>query len=458
MPVSTFESSMPASPQELFAWHTRPGAFARLKPPWQKLEILEPAPVANGSRVRLRLKKGWLWLSWTAEHHDVEPGRGFTDSQISGPFSRWIHRHEFEGTDGGSLLRDSIDYELPGGPLGRAIGTPQVRRDLERTFGFRHERTRRDLERHRAFATAPRLRLAVSGASGLVGASLVPFLTTGGHDVVRLVRGEARDPAEASWSPAGGILEPQAVAPIDAVVHLAGENVASGRWSAEKKARIRDSRVLGTRNLVESLRRMEEAPSTLVCASAIGFYGSRGAQALDEASAAGKGFLAETCQEWEQAALEAEDLGMRVVLLRFGVVLSPEAGALAKMLPIFRAGLGGRLGDGRQHMSWVSIDDAVAAIYQALLDPGLAGPVNVTAPEAATNAAFTRALGTALRRPTFFSVPAALTRVAFGEMADEMLLASAAVRPQRLLDAGFRFFDTALEDTLALLFGTSEAA
>lgn len=473
MPIQTFETKTAVTPEELFAWHTRPGAFERLSPPWQSVEIEKPAPVENGSQVLLRLKKGPLVFRCAATHQDVDPGRGFTDVLTAAPFARWVHRHDFEPDGNASVLRDRIDYKLAGGVLGRLLAGRQVRRDLATTFAFRHETTSRDLARHRGFADNPRLRIAVTGSSGLVGGNLVPFLTTGGHQVVRLVRGNPvhgnavrGGPAPGStgrsdtspWQPEVGLLSPEALGPLDAVVHLAGENIAGGRWTAARKQRIRASRIDGTRNLIRSLGQMENPPKTLVCASAIGYYGSRGDELLDEASASGEGFLAEICRDWEEAAGEAAAHGMRVVMLRFGVILTPAGGALAKMLPPFRFGVGGRLGDGRQYMSWVSIDDAVGAIHQALLDGRLSGAVNVVSPKPATNGEFTKALGRVLRRPTLFRVPEFGARTAFGEMADEMLLSSARVRPHRLEEVGFAFGDTDLDRTLARLLGKLEKA
>ena len=457
MPMATFHTSIDSSADELFSWHTRPGAFERLCPPWQSIEIEEPAAIEDGSRVKLRLKKGPVRFRWTAEHRDVEPGAGFTDVQVSGPFARWIHRHEFETIDRhASVLCDRIDYALRGGALGRLLAGRSVRRDLSTTFAFRHETTARDLARHRAFAREPRLRVAITGSSGLVGGNLVPFLTTGGHRVVRLVRNATDEPDVAGWRPETGLLSPNKFPPCDAVVHLAGENIAGGRWTPARKERIAASRVDGTRNLIRSLGQLEEPPPILVCASAIGYYGSRGAEHLDEQSASGDGFLAATCREWEEAAGEAASLGMRVVTLRFGVVLSPAGGALAKMLPPFRAGAGGRIGDGRQFMSWVSIDDTLGAIYQALFDERLSGPVNVVSPRPATNHEFTRALGRALGRPTLLPLPKQALRAMFGEMADEMLLASTRVRPHRLQEAGFDFLDVDLDRTLDRLLGKVE--
>jgi len=467
MPIQTFETKTPASSEDLFDWHTSRGAFERLCPPWQSVQIESPAPIENGSRVLLRLRKGPFGFRCAAEHQDVDPGRGFTDVMTARPFAHWVHRHDFEPDGGASVLRDRIDYELAGGALGRLLAGRQVRRDVATTFAFRHETTARDLARHRTFADSPRLRIAVTGASGLVGSNLLPFLTTGGHRVVSLVRGKpALDPAldkpvrhemarpdTSPWHPGTGLLSPETLGQVDAVVHLAGENIAGGRWTRARKQRIRASRIDGTRNLIRSLGKMENPPKTVICASAIGYYGSRGEELLDEESASGEGFLAEVCRDWEEAASEAGAHGIRVVMLRFGVILTPAGGALAKMLPPFRFGAGGRIGDGRQYMSWVSIDDAVGAIHQALLDERLSGAINVVAPQAATNDEFTKALGRVLGRPTFFPVPKFAARLLFGQMADEMLLSSTRVRPTRLEATGFRFDDTDLDHTLSRLLG-----
>lgn len=454
MPETTFETSLSTSADDLFAWHSRPGAFERLAPPWQRIRIDQPAPIVDGSRARLRLKKGPFWVHWLAEHRDVVPGRAFTDVQLEGPFSRWIHRHEFEPkNDSEALLRDRLDYALPAGVLGRAVAGRSVRRDIESTFAYRHATTARDLARHGSFEERSPLRVAVSGASGLVGSNLAPFLTTGGHEVVPLLRPGREQAGGISWSTEVGIERPETVRPFDALVHLAGENIAGGRWTRARKARIRDSRVEGTRALVRSLGELEKPPKALVCASAIGFYGSRGDEVVDEDSAAGEGFLADTCRDWEAAALEAESLGVRVVLVRFGIILSPAGGALAKMLPPFRLGGGGVLGSGSQFMSWISVDDAVGAIHHALQDDRLSGPVNAVSPQPVSNRDFTKTLGRVLRRPTIVPMPAPAARLLFGEMADEMLLASTRVHPGKLEKAGFRFDDPDLGGALSRLLG-----
>ncbi|MBI3328961.1 MAG: TIGR01777 family protein, partial [Nitrospinae bacterium] len=238
------------------------------------------------------------------------------------------------------------------------------------------------------------MNVVVTGSSGLIGSALVSFLVSGGHRVTRLVRSRARPgDAEVQWDPAAGTLETAGLEGLDAVVHLAGENIAAGRWTAERKARIRDSRVKGTQFLCDTLTRLAQPPKALVCASAIGYYADRGEEILREESPPGLGFLAEVCRAWEAAAAPAAQKGVRVVHLRIGVVLSPAGGALAKMLTPFKMGLGGRVGSGRQYMSWIALDDLVGVIHHALTTDTLQGPVNAVAPRPVTNLEFTTTVG-----------------------------------------------------------------
>ena len=296
------------------------------------------------------------------------------------------------------------------------------------------------------------MRISVTGSSGLIGSALVPFLTAQGHEVGRVVRSTTAA-GDWRWDPGAGHVDAGAVNGKDAVVHLAGESIAAGRWSAARKARIRDSRVHGTRVVAEAVARADPRPKALLCASAMGFYGDRGDERLTEASAPGRGFLSEVSREWEEACAPAREQGVRVVNLRFGIVLSPAGGALAKMLLPFRLGAGGVVGSGKQWWSWVGLDDAVGAIQHALVTPGLSGPVNVVAPNAVTNAEFTRTLGRVLARPTLFPVPVFAARLAFGEMADALLLASARVVPERLQQTGCVFHHPELEGALRHLLG-----
>jgi uncharacterized protein (TIGR01777 family) len=291
--------------------------------------------------------------------------------------------------------------------------------------------------------------IVVTGSSGLVGTALVDALQADGHLVRRMVRREVQDTErEIRWDPAAGWIDAGELEGVDAVVHLAGENLADHRWNEKVKQEIRDSRVLGTRLLTEALATLANKPSILCCASAIGYYGDRGDELLDETSPPGSGFLADVCQAWEAASALARDAGIRVVNLRLGVVLSKEGGALTKMLLPFKLGAGGVIGSGQQYWSWIALDDLVKVIKFALEGSDLAGPINAVAPVPVTNREFTKTLGHVLKRPTIFPMPAFAARLALGEMADEMLLASARVEPGVLTRSGFSFAHPELEGAL----------
>lgn len=452
-----YSSEMPATAAEVYRWHAQDGALARLTPPWERMEIEgRVTGIRSGSRVHLRLGRGPLRLQWIAEHEGVVPDSEFVDIQAKGPFKFWRHRHRFEeGTGSLSVLRDEIEYELPWGALGQAIGGRYVRRSLERTFEYRHQTTGADMELHERYADHPSLTVAITGAGGLIGSALTAMLTTGGHRVIKLVRSPTNGHGYGVlWDPSRGILEPEKLAGIDAVVHLAGESIAQGRWTERKKERILTSRVAGTSTLIRSLLDMENPPQTLISASAIGIYGDRGDEVLNEASATGtEGFLADVCRQWEEATRDAEAGGVRVVTARTGIVLSPAGGALAKMLPAFKLGAGGRLGSGEQYMSWISIDDAAGALLHMLMRPELRGPVNLVSPNPVRNLEFTRELGSVLRRPALIPMPAFAVRLLFGQMADEALLASTRVLPVQLEESEYRFRDPDLGPALRRLLG-----
>jgi uncharacterized protein len=300
------------------------------------------------------------------------------------------------------------------------------------------------------------MKVLVSGASGLIGSALVPLLTARGHEVVRLVRRQPEpDEAAVGWDPEHGLLEASRLEGLDAVVHLAGEGIAEGRWTAERKSRIRRSRVQATRSLAETLAGLRQPPRVLVSASAIGVYGDRGDEELHETSPPGDGFLAEVGRDWEAATEPAAAAGIRVVLSRFGIVLSRKGGALAKMLLPFRLGVGGRIGSGAQWMSWVALDDAIAAVLHALATASLAGPLNVVSPHPVTNAELARTLGRVLGRPALAPLPAFAVRLVLGEMGDALLLSSQRVKADRLLSSGYEFRHSRLEPALRHLLGRS---
>ncbi len=292
------------------------------------------------------------------------------------------------------------------------------------------------------------MRIIVSGSRGLVGTALTKALEADGHEIYRLVRHAPNSEREIEWSPDRYSIAISRIEGFDAVFHLAGESIASGRWNDDKKRKIRESRTKGTKLLADALANLSAPPKTLISASAIGYYGDRGDELLTENSSPGKDFLADVCVEWEKATEHARAKGVRVVNTRFGIILDKEGGALAKMLTPFRMGIGGRIGDGKQWMSWIALDDVIAALQFTLKNESMNSPVNFVAPNPVTNAEFTKTLGRVLSRPTIFPIPEFGVRLAFGEMADALLLSSQRVEPKQLTVAGYQFLYASLEPAL----------
>lgn len=450
---------LPAPAEEVFAWHERPGAFERLAPPWQRVDVLErQGGIRDGDRVTLRLLLGPVPWRWKLEHRGYVAGREWTDVQLEGPFARWEHHHRFVPLDGRRCrLEDTVTWAPPLGRLGEELATGFTERSLERLFQHRHRLLRADLALHARFAAAPRRTVAVTGASGFVGAALCQLLSTGGHRVLRLVRRTPVHDDELAWSPEAGVADPARLAGVDDVVHLAGEPI-SGRWTAERRERILASRVHGTRTLARALAALPAFRGAFVVASGVGYYGDRGEEVLCEDSHPGRTFLAEVCQEWERAAEPARERGIRVVHARLGIVLDPAGGALGALLRPARLGLNAVLGTGAQRVPWVTRDDAISALYFALLDVQMTGPVNVTAPHPVPQAELARTLARVLGRPGPLRLPAWALRRLAGEPLAAELLASERVHPVRLQAAGYHFRDPALEPALRRLLGRPEEA
>jgi uncharacterized protein (TIGR01777 family) len=444
-----YSSVVDAPIYEVFDWHTRPGAFTRLAPPWQPVRVVAEADSLQSGRAELGLPGG---LRWVADHQpdSYDPPRRFVDSigtegLASLPVRlavRWRHTHDFEELDG---ERTRVTDR---------VATPVPARALRAMFRYRHRQLADDIGVHRHAAAqglAPAT-VAVTGSSGLVGSQLTAFLSTGGHRVIRLVRHAATKSDERQWNPDDP--DPGLLAGVDAVIHLAGASIA-GRFTEEHRAAIRDSRIGPTRRLAELIAKSADGPKVLISASAVGYYGyDRGDQTLTEDSERGDGFLADVVAEWENATAPAEQAGVRVVRVRTGIVQSPRGGTLRLLRPLFAAGLGGRVGNGQQWLSWIGIDDLVDVYHRGLWDADLSGPVNAVAAEPVRNVDYTRTLAHVLRRPALLPVPPLGPRLLLGEQgARELACASQRVLPARLQQADHRFRRPDLEQTLRHLLG-----
>lgn len=457
MPILRRISELPVSAQTAQTWHAQPAAMARLTPPWLHLSPwaggLGEGPGSTTQWLRFVLRMGLLHRRWDLERSPLAEEHGWVTHQQRGPFRRWVHVERFlPRGDHACLLVDEVDWAWPRWLPARLWCGRTPRPALECAFALRHARAAHDLARHAVDASGAPLVVAVSGASGLVGRRLCAFLAAGGHQVRRLVRpGSHREPGEdtIAWDPASGRIDARALRGVDAVVHLAGANLAGGRWSARRKRELWASRVESTALLARTLAAMERPPRVLVVASAIGYYGDCGQAPVDEAAPRGSGFLAELCEAWEAAAEPARAAGIRTVHVRTGLVLAGEGGVLARLAPLFAAGLGGPLGNGRQRMSWIALEDLLTVFHRALLDDAWEGPVNAVAPDAPSNAAFTRALAHVLRRPAPWRAPAWAIRLGLGQLGSEALLAGQRVVPARLQAAGFAWRLPRLEDALA---------
>ncbi len=444
-----YESIVDHPLDEVFAWHTRPGAMPRLVPPWQPMTVVSETPSLADGRAVLGLPAGLLWV---AQHDGAayDPPHRFVDQLSSDGvrswppriIGKWRHTHEFSAEGpAATRVHDRVDAPVPAAAL-------------RPTFVYRHRQLADDLAAHREAAEAGLApsTIAVTGSSGLVGSALTALLTTGGHRVIRLVRRPAGHPDERQWNPDAPAVD--LLNGVDAVVHLAGTSIA-GRFTDSHRAAIRDSRIEPTRKLAEVAGRSTDGPRTFVTASAIGYYGfDRGDALLDEDGSRGEGFLADVVADWEAATAPAAQAGLRAVAVRTGIVQAARGGTLKLMRPLFAAGLGGRLGSGRQWLSWIGIDDLVDVYYRALYDQRLTGPVNAVAPNPVRNVDYTRSLATTMHRPAVLPVPAFGPRLLLGSQgARELAEANQRVVPAKLHDVGHRFRHPEVGQALAHQLG-----
>jgi uncharacterized protein len=449
------KSRINASVEEVFKWHERFGAIQRLSPPWDPLAVVfQKGGIQTGGEVVMKMKAGPIPFAWAARHFDYEENRLFKDKQIRGPFSTWIHTHRFSPeSPNACVLEDMIEYDLPFGPLSTRILDPLIRKKLERIFTYRHQTTLSDIYRHQTANVPKKMNILISGASGLIGSSLVPFLTTGGHRVFRLVRKPPSTADEIFWNPDSGFVDIEKIDGLDAVIHLAGENIGEGWWNENKKKKIVDSRVNGTATIVNAVLKLKKPPEVFLSASAIGYYGNRGNKILTEQDSAGNDFISEVCEKWEAAASGLIKEGIRVAFLRIGIVLSPFGGALKKLLTPFKFGFGGKISSGTQYMSWISMDDVIYAMHYILFNEHLNGPVNLVSPNPITNVDFSQILGRVLSMPVMFTVPKKIIEIFFGEMGRETILSSTRVIPNRLENSGYPFSHPDLESALRHMLG-----
>jgi uncharacterized protein len=427
----TFESQLPVSAEEAFAWHLREGALERLFPPWLNVEFLFPptSPDQEGREVGFKLRWGPFLFKWVLVHKNCIYGREFSDVQIKGPFRHYSHRYRFS-----SQFSDEITYSSPVAFLNK-----RIEKQFLRYFSWKHAVLREDLRAIDRYAKEP-LKILLSGSSGFIGSRLKVFLKLAGHEVVRLVRDKKESGKDAIfWDPARGEVRKEDFESFDAVIHLAGAGISNHRWSKKVKQQLFLSRCRDTWLLSQLLCRLYQPPKTFISASAIGYYGDRKEEELTEASARGEGFLADLCEKWERATDAIANRGTRVVHARFGAVLGAKGGMLRKVIRPFLWGAGGRLGGGKQYFSWIGIDDLLGGLYHCLMKEEIEGPINLVALQAVSQEEFTRLLAKKVGRPAFFHLPAWVLKLALGEMAQELILSSQKVKPQKLLETGYSF-------------------
>ena len=448
--------------EDVSGWHERPGALERLVPPWANVRVQRGAggPEMRG-RVDLRWGLGLIGLPWKLHRTECRFGELLVYEQRRGPFQHWRWERRFEpGCEKETALVDLVSWSPPSGMAGRAFSESRVRRTLERVVDFQARRLAADLDRIRRLGPGAGRRVAITGSSGLIGAELGYLLEASGYQVQRISRsprGKQGGHLESlRWDPESGELPGKPLEGLHAFVHLAGESIAGVRWTRAKKAAILSSREKGTALVSRTLSELNHPPQVLISSSAVGFYGHRGNEILSEESGPGDGFLSTVCTRSEASTHAARACGIRTVHMRSGLVLSAMGGALRTLLIPFGFGLGGRIGSGRQYLSWIDLDDEIGMIVHCI-EEGLArGAVNATSPNPVTNTAFTDILGRVLSRPTLLPVPAVMLGALMGEMGTELLLSGQRAVPKKASDSGYRFLFPDLEDSLRHQLGRRE--
>lgn len=453
----SFTSDFSCSVDDLYNWHANPGALERLLPPWERTQVIEKhGGLDPGGEITLKMHFGKIPFTFVAHHIKNEPGVMFQDVQHKGPFALWSHCHYFSKTDRGARLDDKVEYRLPLHRILPKRVQSFVQKELERTFTHRQKVLTCDLNRHQKYSQKP-LKILISGASGVIGSHLTPFLTTGGHQVWTLVRRQPdAEKNEIYWNPATGEIDSDSFPDLDGIIHLAGEYIGLGRWSEQRKQRVVESRTKGTGLLVETMLKLRHRPKVFLSGSAIGYYGDTGQTVIGESASPGTGFLSHVCKLWEDAAKPAQEAGIRTVLMRMGVGLSCKGGALEKLIAA-PFGYVRRFGDGKQAFSWISMDDLIAAILHCLVTESLSGPVNIVSPNPVTNEDMIATVAELTGRAFLPGVPAGMLKLLYGDMAKEILLAGCRASCQKLQDSGFTFSYPVLKDSMASQLGIYSA-
>ena len=460
LPLFVHEAKFDANKKQIWDWYNSDGAFRRIMPEWEGIQPINAGRLVDGDETIFKVKMGPIRQKWIARHHSVVPGESFADRMIKGPFGAWNHHHEFESNSGGvTSVIDNVEYKLPLHIFtGWSAGFTVLPR-MKQMFEFRSVRVANDLKQIQATAKLPRQRILVSGSTGMIGLQLCAFLEAAGHDVHRLLRPSTKLPSDVDsskvvkWNDLTGEILEGDMNGFDSIIHLAGAGIGDKRWSKKRLKLIRDSRIIPTENLAKIVPGLENPPKKMLCSSAIGFYGNRGTEVLDENSSAGNDMLSDLCRDWENASNAAKDAGINVIHLRTGIVMSPLGGALAKLLLPAKMGAGGPVGGGKQMQSWISLDDEIYAIHHLMMKEDSEGAYNLTAPNPVSQKQFAKTLGKVLRRPAFAPLPGFVIKMLFGQMGKKLVLEGQYVRPNRLLESGYEFTHSELESCLRSCLG-----
>ncbi len=458
-------SVIPNNVNIIFDYHTRNGALERLVPPWSRLKVVsQKGGIDNDAISIFQIKLGPINFKWVSKHFGYIHNNQFQDKMIRGPFQKWVHTHSFipQGANQ-CIIEDKINYVPKLGKICSEIIRKRIQNYLNQFFLYRSRILVNDLYFEKMVLEKEK-KILITGSHGLIGSALIPLLTNlGKHKITSLVRNTNNKNKHSKsntghqkiiyWDPEHKKLNHHDLENFDIIIHLAGENIF-GRWTDTKKQKILNSRIEGTALLSESLTKLSNPPSLLICASAIGYYGNRPNEVLTEESSSGDGFLSDVCQEWENATKDASKIGIRVVNTRFGMVLTPKGGILHKLLESFKLGLGITIGGNKdQYINWISIEDVIKSICYSIINTSIQGAVNVVSPNPVTNLEFSNTLKKLYNTKLSIPINQHITKLIFGQMSDELLSTNMYVIPQKLISTGYKFFNPELEDTLRFLLG-----